>query len=64
MRSPEWLGDDDPDLPRNHGWIERNVVRIAQDEMERVRAGWQLEAHFGLARAEMHVLLVGGDGLV
>ncbi len=58
------LGDDDMDLPRNDRRIERDVFRIAQHELEGVRAGRQLEAHLGLTCAEMHVLLVGGDGFV
>jgi hypothetical protein len=58
------LGDDDPDLPRNHGRVEQNVVRIVQHALECVLAGQELKAHLGLPLTEMHVSLVRGGRLV
>ncbi len=55
---------DDLDLLRQHGGVERDVVGVAEHELERVRPGRQLDLRLGLAGAEMQVVPVGRDRVV
>ena len=42
----------------------RDVIRIAHQQLQRVRARWQLDHGFGLAEPEMQVMAVVRDRLV
>src|SRR5262245_9562460 len=53
----------DRDLFRHHRWIVRDVQLIAQHELQRVLAGWELELGFGLTLAEVQAVRVVGQGL-
>src|ERR1700754_3727087 len=52
------LFDRDRDLLRDDRRGEGIMVGIAQDQLQRVLAGWQLDAGFRLPRAKMHMGLV------
>ena len=52
------------DFLRDEQGLERLVLRVAQDQLERVRPRFEIELGFCLTSAEMQVLPVGRDRLV
>src|SRR5262245_3117844 len=56
--------DGNADLLRYDWRLEQSMLGIAEHELKRMRAGRQFEPHFGLAGAEVQVVLVLRDRLV
>src|SRR5512142_1313278 len=51
------LLDGDGDLLGDHGWVVRNVVRIAQQQLQGVLARGQRHGRLGLRLAEVNDLV-------
>ena len=58
------LHDDDSNARRHERWIVRNVVLVAEQELQGVRSRLKRNLRLGLAGAEVEVIEIVGNGLI
>ena len=58
------LAHGDRDFLRHHRRIVGDVQMVAENQLQRVRAGLQGELGFGLTSAEVHHVFAGGQRLI